>query len=227
MTTRRPVSRNHQRPRLPSASSTTDRATDYGSVGWGFESLLARKIPAHGRLAQRESVRFTPGRSLVRSQYRPRSTPMVGVAQSGQSSGLWTRASPVRIRSLTLVLRRTLKPDPGRLPEWTKGAVCKTVGLAPALVRTQHLPRHGLYGTHRMCRGRLSHTWSWIAGQTRASRALSSASSASVSSSSSRCMALRGSAGSERDLRDQIVTRPSSRPGGAVRAFVNGTVKSS
>ena len=78
---------------------------------------------------------------------------MVGVAQSGQSSGLWTRASPVRIRSLTLVLRRTLKPDPGGLPEWTKGAVCKTVGLVPALVRTQHLPRHGLYGTRRLCRG--------------------------------------------------------------------------
>ncbi len=28
----------------PGARSSTDRASDYGSEGWGFESLRARKV---------------------------------------------------------------------------------------------------------------------------------------------------------------------------------------
>ena len=39
----------------PSARSSMDRASDYGSEGWGFESLRARHLcPGQGRNHERE-----------------------------------------------------------------------------------------------------------------------------------------------------------------------------
>ena len=38
------------------ASSSTDRASDYGSEGWGFESLLAHQRPALGRQGRARGV---------------------------------------------------------------------------------------------------------------------------------------------------------------------------
>src|SRR4051812_34603110 len=44
-----------RRPRPTSARSSTDRASDYGSEGWGFESLRARNVMSRGRF-QRATV---------------------------------------------------------------------------------------------------------------------------------------------------------------------------
>src|SRR5690606_5888507 len=52
------------------------------------------RVPAPGRLAQRESASFTPKRSLVRSQYRP---PRVITAQEPSSKARRTRADPVPV----------------------------------------------------------------------------------------------------------------------------------
>ena len=45
----------------PSARSSTDRALDYGSRGWGFESLRARGSSVSARPTNVPTAEFQPG----------------------------------------------------------------------------------------------------------------------------------------------------------------------
>ena len=71
---RAPAARCGTRPR----AAEREHALPYGSAGRacrGAQPPAGGHTTSGGRLAQRESASFTPRRSLVRSQYRPPSSP--------------------------------------------------------------------------------------------------------------------------------------------------------
>ena len=99
--------------RLPSVCSSTDRASDYGSEGWGFESLQTRAPPgAQGFIAQWHE---RPAHTRKVDGSIP-SEPTVDLAQ-WQSNGSWSQGYEFEPRD---------SPH-GRLRERPKRAVCNTV----------------------------------------------------------------------------------------------------